>query len=104
MLVLLQLRRGETLWRAQLFDVAVRDLRSPSSTSANTTEVEAGCGVDMILPRCTIALDPTVLFPLEGLFMSGGEIEGGCGRRESAIEDPVSKENLALLFALTEPE
>lgn len=76
----------------------------------------------MILPRCSIRLDPTALFPLEDLILvagsgaeggggmggvdvggvdEGGVDGGGVGGGEDVIQDPVSRENRALLFALT---
>eukprot|EP01032_Pedospumella_encystans_P014553 gene14553-16707_t len=112
-----KLRRGEDLWRTQMYDVTIRDLRKVNNYSVNSiadtdvdaaadegSSVDANAGNDLILPRCTVSLDAaafTGAFSPEGvgasLYGNGDGVSGGASVQ---VQDPVAKENLQLLLDL----
>lgn len=104
----MQLRRGEDLWRTQLYDVTVRDLRKVNIRNGSITDtdmdtainedssVDANAGIDLILPRCTVSLDATAF---TGALFGGGS-DGVNSGTSVQVQDPVAKENLQLLLAL----
>lgn len=115
------MRRGEDLWRTQLYDVTIRDLRkvnnnnsvnSMADTDMDTaadeaSSVETNAGMDLILPRCTVSLDAaafTGAFSPEGvgasLYGGSGDGDGVIGGTSVQVQDPVAKENLQLLLDL----
>lgn len=112
------MRRGEDLWRTQLYDVTIRDLRkvnnnnsvnSMADTSMDTaadeaSSVDANAGMDLILPRCTVSLDAaafTGALSPEGVGASlYGNSDGVIGGTSVQVQDPVAKENLQLLLDL----
>eukprot|EP01032_Pedospumella_encystans_P015041 gene15041-17241_t len=104
-----KLRRGEDLWRTQLYDVTIRDLRKVNNNNRSNgmvvtgmdtvadegSSVDANAGIDLILPRCTVSLDAaafTGAFSPEGVGVIGGA--------SAQVQDPVAKENLQLLLDL----
>ena len=108
------MRRGEDLWRTQLYDVTIRDLRKVTNYSLNSiadtdvdaaagegSSVDANAGMDLILPRCTVSLDATAFtgaFSPEGvgasLYGNSDGDDGVMGGTSVHVQDPVAKENL----------
>lgn len=114
---ILQLRRGEDLWRTQLYDVTVRDLRKVNNNTMSNmgmdgaaeeaSSVDANAGVDLILPRCTVSLNATAFAGAssqEGVYgiLSTASSDGVSESTSVHVQDPVAKENLQLLLALCE--
>ncbi len=111
---ILQLRRGEDLWRTQLYDVTVRDLRKVNNNfnpingmdgaAEEASGVDVNAGVDLILPRCSVSLNASAFTGQEGVYnhLYTETSDGVSDSTSVQVQDPVAKENLQLLLALCE--